>query len=280
LKIQKAAAAIMKITESRYLCNSLTYLYKIWYVGAKWFSPPLRPLKNLNFKKSRWRTATILKTVKSPYLCNCLTDFDEIWHGGAHCPITMGRPLKFRVFESPRWRPGHLENHKIAISPTGPLLFLLYMSELFDIVSEFGFTSHAYADDTQLYISVPAASCPEAIERFASCLEHVRDWMASNRLKLNEDKTQIIWLGTRHQLNKTLPQTLTLRNGTVLQFSTAVKNIGVLIDSQLTMADHIVAVCRSGFFQLRQLRLIRQSLTPATVKNAGPCIHQQSTRLL
>ena len=66
------------------------------------------------------------------------------------------------------------------------------------------FTSHAYADDTQLYISVPAASCLEAIERFAGCLERVRDWMASNRLKLNEDKMQIIWLGTRHQLNKTL----------------------------------------------------------------------------
>jgi len=32
------------------------------------------------------------------------------------------------------------------------------------------------------------------------------------------------------------------------------------------MADHIAAVCRSGFFQLRQLRSIRQSLTPAAVK--------------
>jgi len=90
--------------------------------------------------------------------------------------------------------------------------------------------------------------------------------MASNSLKLNEDKTHIIWLGTRNQLSKSLPQSLTLWNGTVLQFSTAVKNLGILIDSQLTMADHIAAAGQSGFFQLRQLRLIRQSMTPVAVK--------------
>jgi len=30
--------------------------------------------------------------------------------------------------------------------------------------------------------------------------------MASNRLKLNEEKTQIIWLGTRQQLDKVMVQ--------------------------------------------------------------------------
>jgi len=59
-----------------------------------------------------------------------------------------------------------------------------------------------------------------AIERFHCCIERVRDWMARNRLKLNEDKTQITWLSTRQHLNKNLPQKLTLQNGTVLRFST------------------------------------------------------------
>jgi len=71
-------------------------------------------------------------------------------------------------------------------------------------------------------------------------------------------RTKHRWLGSRHQRNKNLPQTLTLRNGTVLQFSTA--------GSNLTMADHIAAVCRSSFFYLRQLRCIRQSSTPAATK--------------
>ena len=99
-------------------------------------------------------------------------------------------------------------------------MFLLYMSQLFDVIAGFSFASLAYADDTQLYISVPAASSAHAIERFVCCVECVRDWISSNRLKLNEDKTQVIWLGARPQLDKNLPSTLTLRNGTVLQFKT------------------------------------------------------------
>jgi len=40
--------------------------------------------------------------------------------------------------------------------------------------------------------------------------------MASNCLKLNEDKTQLIWLGTSQQLDKITVQTLTAeRHGAV-----------------------------------------------------------------
>ena len=38
-----------------------------------------------------------------------------------------------------------------------------------------------------------------------------------------------------------------------------VSNLGVHLDSQLTMQNHVAAMCRSCFFQLRQLRTIRSS---------------------
>ena len=65
------------------------------------------------------------------------------------------------------------------------------------------------------------------------CITRIRDWMASNRLKLNEEKTQIIWLGTRHQLDKVTVQMLKLQNATV-PFSSVVNDLGVLLDGQLT----------------------------------------------
>ena len=53
------------------------------------------------------------------------------------------------------------------------------------------------------------------LRRLSDCITLIRDWMADNRLKLNEDKTQVIWLGTRQQLNKITEQSLILPNATV-----------------------------------------------------------------
>jgi len=66
------------------------------------------------------------------------------------------------------------------------------------------------------------------MERLASCIERTRDWMADNHLKLDEEKTQIIWLGTRQQLNKLSAQAVTVPN-TTIEFSTAVKDLGCCI---------------------------------------------------
>jgi len=47
----------------------------------------------------------------------------------------------------------------------------------------------------------------------------------------------------------------------MVPFSTTVVDLGVTVDSQLSMTDHISSLCRSCFYQLRQLRVIRHSLT-------------------
>jgi len=45
-----------------------------------------------------------------------------------------------------------------------------------------------------------------------------------------------------------------------------VSNLSVLIDCQLSMVSHVASLCQSCFFQLRQLRLVRSSLTSEAAK--------------
>jgi len=89
--------------------------------------------------------------------------------------------------------------------------------------------------------------------------------MSSHRLKMNPDKTQLLWIGTRPQLFKVAVNEVALSTGP-LGFSSVVSNLGVLFDEQLGMAVHVTAVCKSCFFQLWQLSLIRSCLTTDSAK--------------
>ncbi len=151
-------------------------------------------------------------------------------------------------------------------SVTGPLLFNLYTADVVCIVQSFGVHVHCYADDLQLYVHCTVADAPAAVERLLKCIKAIDEWMGSNRLKLNPDKTQIIWLGTRQRLATLDISPVRLHDGTVIQPATSVRNLGVIFDSELSMAEHVSSITRSCFYQLRQLRFIRHSLTPDCAK--------------
>ena len=123
----------------------------------------------------------------------------------------------------------------------------------------------SYADDTQVYLSVPASDAPLAVSRLTDCINKIEHWMGCNRLRLNVDKTQVIWMGTRQQLEKIEVDELILHSLTI-QFSTKVVNLGVVLDNQLKMSEQVSSLCRSCFFQLRQIRKIRRSLTSDSTK--------------
>ena len=56
----------------------------------------------------------------------------------------------------------------------------------------------------------------------------------SERLKLNADKTQLIWLGTRQQLTKLTVTQLRLTSS-VVEFDSTVTDLGVVLDNQLSI---------------------------------------------
>jgi len=58
-------------------------------------------------------------------------------------------------------------------SVVGPLLYLLYTAELFEVISHCGSGAHCYTDDSQVSISNPASGVSAAVDRFGSCIEQI-----------------------------------------------------------------------------------------------------------
>src|SRR6218665_1673476 len=86
--------------------------------------------------------------------------------------------------------------------------------------------------------------------------------MSSNRLRLNPTKTQFIWFGPHQQLTKIDLGSLAIKCPH-FTFSSSVRDLGVTLDHELTFVRHINILCRSCYYQLRQLRVVSRSLSPA-----------------
>lgn len=114
-------------------------------------------------------------------------------------------------------------------SSLGPLLFTMYASKLFNIIETHLPSVHALADDTQLYLSFKANSTTsqtEALEALQDCISSIRAWMLVDKLKLNDDKTEIIIIGTRAQLQKIDIKNVKVGDTSVDVASSAIRNLG------------------------------------------------------
>ena len=98
-------------------------------------------------------------------------------------------------------------------------------------------------------------------------VERIKIWMTNNKLKLNEDKTELIPIATSHKL-KSVPNSSTVTfSGTQIPFSNTVRNLGVYLDRSLSMEAHVNTLCKSIFLELRRISQIRPLLTEAAAKS-------------
>lgn len=84
--------------------------------------------------------------------------------------------------------------------------------------------------------------------------------MASNDLKLNDDKTEFAIIGPTHYLQQVQKTAITIGNCVVPKIS-KVKNIGAVLDSSLTMIQQVNATSKTGWFNLYQISKLKHVLT-------------------
>jgi len=66
----------------------------------------------------------------------------------------------------------------------------------------------------------------------------VGDWMLSNRLQLNGDKTEFMWLTTAQRQQRLPTLSLTIGSTSITPCKAA-HDVGVYIDADLTMQTHV-----------------------------------------
>ena len=102
----------------------------------------------------------------------------------------------------------------------------------------------------------------DVLDKTERCVLGAGNWMSRNRLKLNGDKTEVMHVGNgRHRVEAVL------RSGeTDIEIVGKVKNLGVYLDSALSMDFQIDNLVRVMQYQLKKISSIRQYVSEDVTK--------------
>ena len=146
----------------------------------------------------------------------------------------------------------------------GPLLLFLYTRQLADLTD---------ADDSELYSSLPTEpeSALSVLRNVESCCRQIKIWMTKNKLKLNEQKTEVLLCGPSSR-RETVPVDCLSVGEASIPFSNVVKTLGVTLDAELSVEQHVSADVRSCFFHIRSLSKVRPYITYKAASSIAVCL--------
>ena len=121
-------------------------------------------------------------------------------------------------------------------SVLSPTLFTIYTIELSCILKK-NVIFKLYADDTQFYFSV--TTIQGTMSKIEEVMTNIKNWMVKKKLKLIDNKTECMLFGAENAL-KNYEQFQHIMIGTSnIKIVPVLRNLGVLIDSNLTMRNQI-----------------------------------------
>ena len=146
-------------------------------------------------------------------------------------------------------------------SVLGPILFILYTKPLTTLIRRHSISNHSFADDTQLHDSCRPDQIDTSVQGMQDCISDVNTWMTSNKLTLNDDKTECLLIVSNRTSLPNPHQTSIHIGDTDILFSLQAKHLGVTLTNNLSMQKHVTNICRSAYIEIRRISNIRHYLT-------------------
>ena len=113
-----------------------------------------------------------------------------------------------------------------------PILFNIYLAPLLDIFDRYpDINFHTYADDIQIYCSLPDPSTNISI--LNNGLDEISGWLASNSLSLNTNKTTVLLIKSP-TTSKNIPL---IRINQIIKYSSTAQNLGIIFDQKLSFSN-------------------------------------------
>ena len=163
------------------------------------------------------------------------------------------------------------------------MLFSLYTSELFYVISQHLQTAHSYADDTGIYLAFNPNNDPDqdaTIAAMKASLCDIRSWLINDKRMINDSKTEFMLIGMKAQLQKTKSATLTIGESIISPSMEPLGNLGAWFDCHFNLNFSITETCRSTFFHLHNIRRIRKLSKHRICREIRPRFHHKQIGLL
>ena len=109
------------------------------------------------------------------------------------------------------------------------------------------------------------AKCKQSLE---VCIKDIRKWMRTNKLKLNDEKTEVVLFSTRQQLERLgEDNTFEIKIGSeVIKPTPSARNLRFHMEAQLKLKTHITKVCGTAYSTLKTIARVQNLLTPEATK--------------
>ncbi len=107
------------------------------------------------------------------------------------------------------------------------------------------------------------------------CAKDVKSFLTFNKIKQNDDKTEFLIIGTPAQLKKVNFKDIHICEVDVSSSEQA-SNLGIIVDKEMNSEAQINNISKAGYYHVRNLAAIRNTLDLDSVKMAA-CAFVTST---